>query len=201
MENSETIKQRFNRTSGFYDYMDRMIDDKKRTQALSLVKGNVLEVGVGTGKNLSFYPPGTNLTGIDFSLGMLNKARAKVEKLDLPINVSLLEMDAQNMSFEDNTFDTVVATCVFCSVPDPVKGLSEVKRVCKADGQIILLEHMRSNNPIIGKIMDIINPLTLYLIGSNINRKTMENLEKANIKVESHENLLGEIFKLIKAKP
>lgn len=198
---TETIKKRFNRTSYFYDIMDRMGSDSSRKKALSMVKGRVLEVGIGTGKNLPYYPGGTDLTGIDFSPGMLQKAREKTKQLDNSIKVNLLEMDAQNMTFSDNSFDTVVATCVFCSVPDPIKGFKEVKRVCKPDGQIILLEHMRSSNPLIGKIMDILNPLTLYMFGSNINRKTMENLGKAGIKISHSENLMGEIFKLIIAGP
>ncbi|MDW7674878.1 MAG: class I SAM-dependent methyltransferase [Bacillota bacterium] len=196
---TEIIKQRYNRTAFYYDWMDRMINPELRKKALSYAKGRVLEVGVGTGMNLSFYPAGCEVTGIDFSPGMLAKARKKVPLADVP--VVLEEMDAEAMSFPDDSFDTVVATCVFCSVPDPVKGLMEVRRVCKPEGQIILLEHVRSEHPVLGRLMDLLNPVSLHLVGSNINRRTLDNIESAQIKPIQIEDRLGKILKLIVATP
>ncbi|KJR47329.1 Phosphatidylethanolamine N-methyltransferase [Desulfosporosinus sp. I2] len=192
-------RKRYNRTSIFYDVMDQMIKSDLRRNVLSQATGEVLEVGVGTGKNLEFYPHGCQLTGIDLSPGMLDKARAKANKLKL--TVDLLEMDAQNMIFPDHRFDTVVATCVFCSVPDPIKGLKEVKRVCKPNGKIILLEHVRSDNPLLGKIMDILDPFTVRMMGPHINRKTVENVERAGIHINSVQNQGMNILKLIIAEP
>lgn len=126
---TEIIRRRYNRTALFYDWMDKMISPRLRRQAIELAEGKVLEVGVGTGQNLPFYQGDCEVTGIDFSPGMLRKAQARLRLAKVP--VKLLEMDAQAMSFADETFDTVVATCVFCSVPDPVQGLREIKRVCK----------------------------------------------------------------------
>jgi len=105
------------------------------------------------------------------------------------------------MDFADGIFDTVVATCVFCSVPDPVKGLQEVRRVCKPEGRVILLEHVRSENTVLGKIMDILNPVALYVIGSNINRRTVKNIELAGIQIKRTQNVMGKIVKLIVASP
>ena len=198
-QRTEIIKKRYDRSSFYYDWMDRMVSDSLREKAVSLARGKVLEVGVGTGKNFPFYPEGCKVTAIDFSKGMLAQARKKLSLAKVP--VTLLEMDAQNMDFADNTFDTVLATCVFCSVPDPVKGLKEVQRVCKPDGQIILLEHVRSEHPLMGLVMDIVNPISLYVIGSNINRKTLENIKTAGIQVRSMEEHRGKIVKLIVAKP
>ncbi|MBM7855885.1 ubiquinone/menaquinone biosynthesis C-methylase UbiE [Desulfohalotomaculum tongense] len=197
---TETIKRRYNRTAFFYDWMDFMISDSTRRKVLGMAKGKVLEVGVGTGKNLPLYPPECEVTGIDFSSEMLKRAMERVKKNNLKI--TLLEMDAQHMDFPDNTFDTVVATCVFCSVPDPIKGLKEVKRVCKPTGQIILLEHVRSENPVLGKIMDILNPITLAVIGSNINRETVQNVSRAGLAIQEVKNLGStKILKLIIASP
>jgi ubiquinone/menaquinone biosynthesis C-methylase UbiE len=198
-EQTEIIKRRYNRTALFYDWMDRMISPALRRKALAHASGKVLEVGVGTGTNLPYYPAGCEVTGIDFSPGMLAKARQKVDLAKVP--VTLLEMDAENMTFPDNTFDTVVATCVFCSVPDPVKGLQEVRRVCRPDGKIVLLEHVRSNSPVLGKMMDILNPVSLYLVGSNINRRTVKNIQTADIDILENEDVWGKIVKLIVAKP
>jgi ubiquinone/menaquinone biosynthesis C-methylase UbiE len=110
-------------------------------------------------------------------------------------------MDAQAMTFPDNTFDTVVATCVFCSVPDAILGLQEIKRVCKPDGRILLLEHMRVDKPIIGPLMDAVNPVVVKLMGANINRRTMENIRLAGLTVLTEEKIFGSLVKLIVAKP
>lgn len=196
---TDIIRNRYNRTALFYDWMDKMIPVKLRQRAIEQANGQVLEVGVGTGANLEYYLPGCEVTGIDFSPGMLRKARQKIVRAKVP--VTLLEMDAEHMDFPDNTFDTVVATCVFCSIPDPVQGFREVKRVCKNGGRIILLEHMRSENPVLGWLMDVFNPLALYLIGSNINRQTVENVRRADITIFSVEEFSGKIIKLILAEP
>jgi ubiquinone/menaquinone biosynthesis C-methylase UbiE len=179
--------------------MDKMIPAKLRRKAVEQATGKVLEVGVGTGANLEYYLPGCQVTGIDFSPGMLQKAKKKLPMAQVP--VTLLEMDAQQMSFCDNTFDTVIATCVFCSVPDPVQGLKEAQRVCKPDGRIILLEHVRSENLFIGWLMDILNPVALHMIGSNINRETVKNMDEVGIRTCSIEEYSGKIIKLIVATP
>lgn len=199
MNQTERIRKIYNRTAKFYDLMDRMIKTESRIKVLQLAKGRVLEVGVGTGQNLPLYPPGCEVIGIDFSPEMLKRAYPRAEKA--PVPVRLMEMDAQELQFPDNTFDTVLATCVFCSVPDPIKGLREIKRVCKPDGQIILLEHVRSDNPLIGLIMDVLNPIVVSLIGPNINRRTVENAKRAGLNINSVENAQGKIVKLIIAKP
>lgn len=196
---TEVIRKRYDRTARFYDWMDTMIPDAIRRAAIVQAAGKVLEVGVGTGKNLPYYRKECEVTGIDFSPGMLAKARQKADLSKVP--VTLMEMDAQQMSFADNTFDTVVATCVFCSVPDPVQGLREVRRVCKPEGQIILLEHVRSENPVLGWLMDVLNPVSLYLIGSNINRQTVENVKTAGIDIRQVKDVSGKIVKLIVARP
>jgi ubiquinone/menaquinone biosynthesis C-methylase UbiE len=196
---TELIKRRYNRTATFYDLMDCMISPALKKKVIGRVRGDVLEVGVGTGANLPFYPPGCRVTGIDFSPAMLARAKKKAEAMHLP--VTLLEMDVENLRFPDRSFDTVVATCVFCSVPDPVRGLAEIGRVCKADGQIILLEHVRSANPVIGKIMDILNPLSVNLIGSNINRDTLANIEKAGLEIKSVEDYTAKLIKLVAVRP
>src|SRR5690625_1072054 len=105
------------------------------------------------------------------------------------------------MDFPDNTFDNVVSTCVFCSVPDPVKGLKEIRRVVKPEGKIVMLEHMRSENIVAGKMLDLINPLTVRIVGANVNRKTIENIEKAGLKIEQQSNLKTSIMRKLILSP
>ena len=194
------IKKRYNRIAGFYDILDKPMEmalSKWRNDLLSEAKGKVLEVGIGTGRNIPFYPNDIELTGIDFSPKMIEITQRKYG--DRP-NIKILEMDAENMSFSDNCFDTVITSCVFCSVPDPVQGLREIKRVCKNDGKIVMLEHVRSQNRMVGPIMDTFNFIPLHLYGANINRKTYDNLIKAGF--DPHqieiENVWLDIVKLIR---
>jgi len=128
-------------------------------------------------------------------------ARARKKISQAPVPVTLLEMDAEHMNFPDGTFDSVIATCVFCSVPNPVAGLREIGRVCKPEGKIVLLEHMRSANPLVGWFMDRLNTVSLHLVGANINRRTMENITAAGLHIESVENIFFDILKLIVARP
>ena len=196
---TKTIKRRYNRISGVFDLMDRMIRKEWREDLLYHAHGKVLEIGVGTGSNLKYYPDHVHVTGIDFSPAMLQKAREKAHHLSQSID--LIEMDAQQLEFPDKTFDTVVSTCVFCSVPDPIQGLKEIRRVTKPEGKVIMLEHMRSDNEVIGKAMDILNPIGLHIVGANINRKTIDNIEKTGMKVESQKLLMSSIMRKLILDP
>ena len=129
--------------------MERMRFASWRRRLPDRIKGStVLEVGVGTGKNFAYYPDNVHMTGIDLSPRMLERARKRANKSK--IKVDLHEMDVQHLNFSDHLFDTIFATFVFCSVPDPVLGLRELKQVCKPDGRLLLLEHMRPGNSALG---------------------------------------------------
>jgi len=201
---TKKIKGRYNRISKIYDILEQPMEvmtmSKWREKLIENIEGpKILEVGVGTGKNLLIYPNKLEITGIDFSENMLEKANQKIKGKE---NITLIEMDAQKMSFADNTFDTIVTSCVFCSVPDPVEGLKEMRRVCRPDGKIIMLEHMRSHHNIVGKFMDVVNFIPLHTWGANINRETIANILKAGFKEEEIEtqDLWSDIVKLIEIR-
>lgn len=202
MDINEKIRKRYDRVSTVYDIfeqpMEMMSLKKWRIEVTKGLNGKVLEVGVGTGKNIPYYPDDIEITAIDFSSKMLSKARDKAQKLNK--KVELIQMDAQDMDFSDNTFDMVFTTCVFCSVPDPIKGLKEIRRVCKPDGEIIMIEHVRSEKKVLGLVMDIMNPLTVNLYGANINRRTVENVHKSGFTEVEVMNLAGDIVKKIAIK-
>ena len=160
----------------------------------------MLEVGVGTGKNVKYYPfGGGEKFAIDISEKMLSRARMEAEELGIKINFAV--MDVEKLNFEDNFFDYVVGTYVFCSVADPQKGLKEIHRILKPDGILFLLEHLRPNNKILGIIFDIINPLVKRAMGPNINRRTVDNIKKSGFEIIEEVNLLSDIFKFFAAQP
>jgi ubiquinone/menaquinone biosynthesis C-methylase UbiE len=199
---SEKIRKRYNRASRFYDIlespMERMSLGQRRIELMKELRGDILEVGVGTGKNIQYYPDAAHITAIDFSEKMLEKAKVKAAKYNK--KVILMQMDAQEMTFPDNTFDTVFTTCVYCSVPDPVKGLREIRRVCKPNGRIIMIEHVRSEKKLLGLIMDALNPIIVNTYGANINRRTVENIYKVGFDDVEVTNLWGDILKKIMFK-
>ena len=199
---TQITRSRYQRISTLYDFMETLPERRYkpwRERLWSLVKGpKVLEVGVGTGKNIPFYPNGLQITGIDLTPGMLERARKRA--VDLKLDVDLRIGDVQALDFPDETFDSVVATFVFCSVPDPLLGLGQLVRVVKPAGQVILMDHVRSEEPLFGMLMDALNPIVVRITGANINRRTLENVREASLVVDYVEALgMGDIFKLIVA--
>ena len=122
----------------------------------------VLEVGVGTGINATLYPRDCHVTGIDLSDSMLEKARERVARKDIS-NVRLLEMDAANLKFADNSFDIVYAPYLISVVPDPVAVAREMHRVCRPGGRVILLNHFRSPNAVLAWFERAISPFTVHI--------------------------------------
>ena len=122
----------------------------------------VLEVGVGTGINLSLYPRGCTVTGIDFSSSMLEKARERVSRMGLN-SLRLLQMDAADLKFSDNAFDVVYAPYLISVVPDPVKVACEMRRVCRPGGRIIFLNHFLSANAVVSRVERLISPFTIHI--------------------------------------
>ena len=122
----------------------------------------VLEVGVGTGINLSLYPKDCSVTGIDFSGSMLEKARERIARKDIR-NVRLLQMDAADLKFATGSFDIVYAPYLISVVPDPVKVAQEMRRVCRPGGRIIFLNHFLSPNAILSRMERLISPFTIHI--------------------------------------
>jgi phosphatidylethanolamine/phosphatidyl-N-methylethanolamine N-methyltransferase len=160
------VRRAYDICSPIYDFLFKKIFQPGRISAVRMLgsppPGRVLEVGIGTGLNLPFYPADIDLVGIDLSEGMLRKAQEKVEALRMP-NVTLKVMDASSMDLADGEFDATLATYVISAVPDPVSVLREMRRVTKPGGVIVILNHFRSHNPFMRRVEDALAPVCAHL--------------------------------------
>lgn len=198
-----SVISKYDRFSHVYDLMETPIELMRyanwRREVFSGLQGRVLEVGVGTGKNIPYYPDDCEMVGIDISSKMLARAKKRSAEKE---NVSLFLMDAEHLGFADECFDHVITTFVLCSIPDPLAALREMKRVCKPEGTVITLEHMKSGDKVIASVEDLLNPITRGLTGVNINRETVENIKKAGLTVIEERNLaMKDVFRLVISKP
>ena len=197
-EENRRIKQQYDRIAARYDLVDRLIPRSWRVKATQLAYGRVLEAGVGTGLNLPYYTDRCQeIVGIDLSLPMLEQAAQRVHQCKVP--VVLAEMDIQALDLASASFDCVLVSFVFCTVADPLQGLRECLRVLRPGGRMILLEHMASDRPWLRGAMNRLNPITVRLLGDNINRQTSRSVELAGLHAESSENLFGDVVRLIVA--
>ncbi len=204
MADTAVIQKRYDRNARFYDIMESFVEkllySKWRKKYFFPLKGKILEVGIGTGNNIKYLNKETKVTGIDFSEKMLEKARQKLISSGKK-NIVLSQMDVENLSFKDDLFDYVITSSVFCSVPDPVKGLKEIRRVLKPKGKLIMVEHVLSKNKFISFIENLFNPLVRSVTGVNINRDTGQNILKSGMKIIREKNLaLFDVYKLFVIK-
>jgi phosphatidylethanolamine/phosphatidyl-N-methylethanolamine N-methyltransferase len=159
---------------GVYDKLAKVYDltfgptlHPGRLQAIQRMgitgQDRVLEVGVGTGINLSLYPRDATVIGIDFSSSMLEKARERAVRKDVPHSLRLVQMDAADLKFADDSFDIVYAPYLISVVPDPVRVAQEMRRVCRPGGRIVILNHFLSPNPILSRLERSISPFTIHI--------------------------------------
>ncbi len=192
--------RKYDRAAKNYDTfelpVEKLLFSRLRKKAFGAISGKVLEIGVGTGKNIPHYPRGADVTAIDFSAGMLERAEALRSKRNL-LNVALVNMDAQDLKFQDETFDFIISSFVFCTVPDPLRGLSEAYRVLKPDGTAVFLEHMKSASFLINIMLNGMNLITVPMLGTHMTRETQKNIERAGFKINRVEFYIYDVIRLI----
>jgi len=175
--------------------------DYKRT-FFAPMQGKVLFLAAGTGLDFQFFPPNQHVTAIDISPKMLEKATPRAEQYDGTID--LKEMDVHDLrspgsaSFPDESFDQVFAVCTFCSVPNPVHGLEQLRRVLKPGGQLRMFEHTGSRWFPFNLMLNLMTPIT-RLSGPELNRPTVENVARAGFTVQRVNNLYLDVVKTIEA--
>lgn len=197
------IEKRYDRLASIYDLWDvipeRLLYRSWRLKLWEKVQGErILEVGVGTGKNIPFYPSGAQTTAIDISPRMLEKARARANQRH-DVTVELLKADLNDLTFEDNSFDAVVGSFILMVLPDPLKALKEIKRVCQPHGKIFFLEFTRSDSKIAAFFQDLLTPLTRAVYHAYLNRDIVGLIQRSGFRVTDGVRMSNGIVELIEA--
>ncbi|HDY67790.1 MAG TPA: class I SAM-dependent methyltransferase [Candidatus Scalindua sp.] len=199
------IKNKYNLTSKLYNILDYPFETlrykKISGKIWKLGNGRILDAGMGTGRNIPFYPKNSDIYGIDISNGMLDKSRKRAEKLKR--NVHVQKMDIASTNFPDNYFDTIVATFLFCVMPDKLqpKALKEIKRICKSNGRIIMLGYEYSEKPFRRLFMKLLSPYVEFVYGARFDRKRIEYVKKENFKILENLYVHQDIMRMIVIQP
>lgn len=175
----DKVAPRYDRT---VDLVERLLFGDGRAAVCGQAAGDVLEIAVGTGRNLPFYRPGPRLTGIDISPAMLEIARARAAVAGLAADLRL--GDAQELDFADASFDTVVITLGLCTIPDHARAVAEALRVLRPGGQLLLLEHVRSPAWAVRAAQRALDPIAVRLFGDHLTREPLDALTAQGFVIE-----------------
>lgn len=163
-----------------------------RKKLIGQAKGRVLEIGSGTGVNFEFYNGVSDVTAIEPNSIMRKKSMMNAKELNIPIEV--MNGNAMSLPFNDDTFDSAVATLVFCTIDEPLKALQELRRVCKHGARILSFEHVRTTGWR-GVVQDILTPAWSKMCdGCHLNRETQQLINFAGFKIESATSYYTDIF-------
>lgn len=185
--------------------VERVLMGKEMRRSLAReLRGDVLEIGTGTGATLPFLkdaPEITSFTGIDLSAGMLAEARNAAQRTGHDRDIRLAQMNAEALAFPDATFDTVTTSLMLCTVPDPTHALSEMSRVCKPDGRIVLLEHVRASNRLFAGMQKLLTPFQVRQLGCHLDRATDQLVRELGFRVERDESRFVGVFHIMVMQP
>jgi len=199
----EEIRRKYEKFARWYDLMDgipEMLGVRRlRRRLLQRASGKVLEIAVGTGRNLRYYSKTCKITAVDFSPAMLKVARKRASRLELTI--PFLVMDAERLALPDQCFDTVVSSLSMCTFPDPAAVLREMARVCRADGRILLLEHGRSTWEWLGRWQDRRADRHAKTLGCRWNREPLDLVRQSGLTLVAAQRFFFGIVHVIQARP
>ena len=182
------------------DRWDKVLFAGGRDWVCNQAKGDVLEIAIGTGRNLPHYPPEIRLTGVELSPKMLEIARKRAADLGREIELRL--GDAQHLDLPDESFDTVVCTFGLCTIPDERQAISEAHRVLRPGGRFVLIEHVRSPVRVVRAVEQLIEPLTLRFEADHLTRDPLDHLEPLGFRIEQLErSKLGIVERVSAVKP
>ncbi|ASJ03461.1 ubiquinone biosynthesis protein [Thermococcus profundus] len=192
---------KYDRVAGFYDLLERPLNgffNPLRKRAVSFARGRTLEIGVGTGKTLPYYPSGVELYAVDGSEKMLEMAKKRAKELGINVNFRVAE--AESLPFPDNYFDTVVSSFVFCTVPNPERAMAEIKRLLKPGGVAIFLEHTKSDSKLVDYLFLLPMKLILKPLLDDDPLRETHGLVGEYFEVEKEEGHYGGVVRLIVAR-
>ncbi|MFZ0842034.1 MAG: class I SAM-dependent methyltransferase [Xanthobacteraceae bacterium] len=199
--NELSTRQRYQRIAPLYDLLDLPFEYRRYRQLRPLLfagmSGLILDAGVGTGRNLPFYPSGAKVTGIDLSAAMLARARQRLGQARAA--VELREMDVTHLDFPDQHFDSAVATFLFCVLPDEKQtpALAEIKRVLKPGGILRLLEYTRPTDPFRRAVTKLWEPWVHWAYGASFDRNTEQYIPAAGLQLADSRFVVGDLIKLM----
>lgn len=196
---SRQISEKYDRAARWAGILDFLGLRSLRRQLLRRASGNVLEIAVGTGKNLPYYIQDRRIIALDLSIEMIKVARQRAANLPCP--VFLVVADAEALPFASRSFDSIISSLSACTFPNPVESLKEMARVCRTAGSVLLLEHGRSDRDSLGRWQDRHADQFAKPLGCHWNREPLELAKTAGLKiVEARRSMFG-IFHRIEAKP
>jgi len=198
-------KTTYNRIARLYDIFDLPFERFRymplRRLLFEGMSGNLLDAGVGTGRNFPFYPKSASVTGIDLSPAMLERARWHQNKLGTAVD--LREMSVTELDFADDYFDGIVSTFLFCVLDDELQqpALEELGRVCRPDGTIKILEYAISKKPVRRFVMKLWAPWVRFAYGAEFDRQTEQYLQAAGLELIEDKFVYKDIIKLLIVRP
>ncbi|MGZ4335321.1 MAG: class I SAM-dependent methyltransferase [Gaiellaceae bacterium] len=198
---TERIRRIYDRGAERYDRAeawDRRLFGADARDLVREASGQVLELAVGTGRNLALYPADATVTGIELSDEMLRRAQARAAELGLVAD--LRQGDVQDLPFPDASFDTVVCTFALCTIPDDRRALREARRVLRGGGLLLLVEHVRSPNPVIRFLERLAEPVMHRIAGDHLLRDPLDHLEEAGFAVERLERSRLGVLERVRAR-
>jgi ubiquinone/menaquinone biosynthesis C-methylase UbiE len=204
MEETERIRRIYDERAATYDHSlglieHRVLEPMRRAYG-SLLRGDTLEVAIGTGLNLPFYAPEvTHVVGCELSYPMLVQAKARSRQLGL--RFAGVQADASQLPFRDASFDTVAISLALCTIPEPAAALLEMARICRPAGRVVLLEHVRSTARPLALVQRVLTPMQVRSQGCHLDRNTISLAESLGFRCDVVQSRVWDAVRLVVAQP
>jgi ubiquinone/menaquinone biosynthesis C-methylase UbiE len=204
MTETERIRRLYDDRAATYDrslgIVERLVVGQFRHAYGALLRGETIEVGIGSGLNIPFYPPAVSrVVGVDLSLEMLRHAHERAAYLGIPF--ALVQADAEALPFPDAAFDTVAISLALCTIPNPGKALLELGRVCRPGGRLVMLEHVRSTARPLAALQRALSPMNERAIGCHLDRDTIDVAQSLGFSIDEARSRLFNSVQLVVARP